>query len=151
MRYASWSAGFAVQLLAFRRPWVVFYAKKVNCFVFASKRASACTRARMPVTCQHARCPRRTPPRRAAPGRAGRTWRQARGDALAAGAGWDGLFGPPRASELPRRSTRPTPRAGRPSPRETSPYVTFPLNVLQKMCNSLPIEFKCPTQITEIS
>jgi len=42
MRYASWSAGFAVQLLAFRRPWVVFYAKKVNCFVFASKRASAC-------------------------------------------------------------------------------------------------------------
>ena len=64
MRYASWSAGFAVQLLAFRRPWVVFYAKKVNCFVFASKRASASTRARMPVTCQHARCPRRTPPRR---------------------------------------------------------------------------------------
>ena len=61
MRYASWSAGFAVQLLAFRRPWVVFYAKKVNCFVFASKRASGRTRARMPVTCQHARCPRRTP------------------------------------------------------------------------------------------
>lgn len=41
MRYASWSAGIALQLLAFRRPWVVFYAKKVYCFVFASERKHA--------------------------------------------------------------------------------------------------------------
>ena len=45
MRYASWSAGIALQLLAFRRPWVVFYAKKVYCFVFASERAQARARA----------------------------------------------------------------------------------------------------------
>lgn len=45
MRYASWSAGIALQLLAFRRPWVVFYAKKVYCFVFASERKHARARA----------------------------------------------------------------------------------------------------------
>lgn len=45
MRYASWSAGIALQLLAFIRPLVVFYAKKVNCLCFCERahaRARAC-------------------------------------------------------------------------------------------------------------